>query len=72
MKLLKNGQQHYNHEPKEKPMATSQGQLKQQNKKRGRPKKTAKPQQIEEWQNDLLPDFTKIKPNERVWVHKLL
>ena len=31
MKLLKNGQQHYNHEPKEKLMATSQGQLKQQN-----------------------------------------
>lgn len=51
-------------------MDTSQGQLKQPIKKRGRPKK--QPQQIQDWQSDLLPDFTKIKPNARVWVHKLL
>ena len=41
--------------------------------KRGRPKKSAQQQQkIEDWQNDLLPDFTKTKPNARMWVHKLL
>ena len=39
--------------------------------KRGRPKKQPQPE-IPDWQNDLLPDFTKIKPNARVWVHKLI
>ena len=41
--------------------------------KRGRPKKTKQPEpETPDWQNDLLPDFTKIKPNARVWVHKLI
>ena len=42
-------------------------------KKRGRPKKAKQTQQeIPDWQNDLLPDFTKTKPHARVWVHKLI